>query len=180
MARNKNSAAFQEFLKYKVHILEKFLDKFGKSYDSVESLRDRWFHEYKYTADAEQFLIDESKLYLRLCPHYREIKFLNALTTHMAEYLSEYTMKYTEYPDKDARRAGRKIAKQKLKDELFTKNKYIQQLIYHKNTRGLFSTKAAEGETKRKRNRIKKHKHDYEIHKQVQAEFCDVNQFRKK
>ena len=88
MSKNKNSAAFQEFLKFKEYILGKFLEKFGGSYDNVENLRDRWFHEYAYTADAEQFLIDESRFYLRICSNPREIKFLNTLTTHMADYLS--------------------------------------------------------------------------------------------
>ena len=88
MARNKNCAAFKEFLEYKVYILDKFLDKFGKSYDNVETLRDRWFHEYAYTADREEFLIQTSKLYLRIFPKTRDLKFLNALTNHMADYLS--------------------------------------------------------------------------------------------
>ena len=180
MSKNKNSAAFQEFLKYKEYILTKFLEKFGKSYDNVENLRDRWFHEYRYTADAEQFLIDESRLYLRLCPHATEIKFLNTLTNHMADYLSEYTMRYMEYPDKDARRAGRKAAKADLKEELYTKNPYIQRLIFNKTKRGIFNTDCRENEVRRKRARIKKHQHDMEIHKQVKEEFIDANCYRRK
>ena len=111
MARNKNSAAFKEFLEYKVYILDKFLDKFGKSYDNVETLRDRWFHEYAYTADREEFLIQTSKLYLRIFPKTRDLKFLNALTNHMADYLSEYTMRDKEYASKEDRRAARKAEK---------------------------------------------------------------------
>ena len=122
MARNKNCAAFKEFLEYKVYILDKFLDKFGKSYDNVETLRDRWFHEYAYTADREEFLIQISKLYLRIFPKTRDLKFLNALTNHMADYLSEYTMRDKEYTSKEDIRAARKAEKVALKKALYTEN----------------------------------------------------------
>lgn len=180
MSKNKNSAAFQEFLKFKEYILGKFLEKFGRSYDNVENLRDRWFHEYAYTADAEQFLIDESRFYLRICSNPREIKFLNTLTTHMADYLSEYTMRYIEYPDRDARRAGRKAAKEQLKAELYTKNPYIQNLVFKKTKRGIFQTDTRESDIRRKRARIQRFKNDMDIHNQVKAEFIDVSQYKPK
>ncbi len=180
MARNKNSAAFQEFLTYKNYILEKFLEKFGKSYDNVETLRDRWFHEYAYTADREEFLVQASKLYLRIFPKTRDLKFLNALTNHMADYLSEYTMRDTEYKTKEERRAVRKAEKEALKRALYTENSYIQTLAFNQNKRGIFNTNQSDNITKHKRTRIERAKRDHIIHKQVQAEFVEVSKYKTK
>ena len=180
MARNKNCAAFKEFLEYKVYILDKFLDKFGKSYDNVETLRDRWFHEYAYTADREEFLIQTSKLYLRIFPKTRDLKFLNALTNHMADYLSEYTMRDKEYTSKEDRRAARKAEKAALKKALYTENSYIQTLVFNKNKKGIYNTNQSDSITKSKRTRIEQAKRDRIIHKQVQAEFIDVSQYKTK
>ena len=180
MAQKKNCAAFQEFLEYKKYILEKFLEKFGKSYDNVENLRDRWFHEYAYTADREEFLIQASKLYMRIFPKTRDLKFLNALTNHMADYLSEYTMRYTTYETKEERRAARKTEKAALKEALYTKNTYIQTLIFNKNKRDLYDTKQPESVTRKTRARTERAKRNRIVHKQVQSEFIEASQYRTK
>ena len=180
MAKNKNCAAFQEFLRYKNYILEKFLDKFGKSYDNVENLRDRWFHEYAYTADREEFLIQTSKLYLRIFPNTRDLKFLNALTNHMADYLSEYTMRDKTYETKEERRAARKAEKEALKRALYTENSYIQTLVFNKTKKHIYNTNQSDSVTKSKRTRIERAKRDRIVHQQVQAEFIEVSQYRTK
>ncbi len=180
MTQKKNCAAFQEFLEYKNYILEKFLEKFGKSYDNVKNLRDRWFHEYEYTADREKFLVHTSKLYLRIFPKTRDLKFLNALTNHMADYLSEYTMRRKTYETKEERRAARKAEKVALKHALYTENTYIQTLVFNKTKKGLYNTKKTNSATKYNHAKIERAKHDRIVHKQVQAEFIEVSQYKNK
>ena len=179
MSHSKECAAHQEFLKYKPYIIGCMLEKFGKSYDNVESLRDRWFHLYAYSQDIEKFLILKSQDYLYTRVSTRDLKFLRALVKYMADYLSEYTMRKVQTEDKDIRRATRKEQKKILFDEIYAKCHYIQHLVFKQDKKNIFNVEKP-SKTNKKRPRIQKAKHDYEVHRQVAREFADVNEFRKK
>ena len=175
MSHTTNSASYQEFLKYKSFIIKSILDEFGreyvddtysdeyiKSYHNAEKMWNRWFHIYKYSGNIEKFLIKKSQeyLYTNVENQRHELKFLRALTRHMADYLSEYTMRKSSYADKDARAVARRYQKEFLFDEIYTKCNYIKRLVARQSIREKARQKQESNSsirsTKPKRPRIKK------------------------
>lgn len=177
MAHKQDSATSKQFANFTQYITNLFLNNFGKSYMTQESVRNRWRAECDYSIEAEQFLILKSKTYLRILDS-RDSKstdphFLNALTNLMADYLSAYTM-----------RAGgtRKSAKGKLKAALYTENPYIQNLLADQ------AQKRKEGHKRTPQIVAERRKHDAtlvakrarELHRQVMGEFAETSTYRKR
>ena len=177
MAHKQDSATSKQFANFTQYITNLFLNDFGKSYMTQESVRNRWRAECDYSIEAEQFLILKSRTYLRMLDS-RDSKstdphFLNALTNLMADYLSAYTM-----------RAGgtRRRAKDKLKAALYTENPYIQNLLADQEQR------RKEGHKRTPEVLAARRKHDTalaakrarELHRQVMGEFAETSTYCKK
>ena len=118
------SAAQIQFSDFTRDITEQFLKQDKDSYRTQAETRNRWRYECEYTPEAEDHLIFQSRLYLRVL-NAKDSKstnpqFLNALTNLMADYLSAYTMRKV---------CTRKVAKQELKKALYDNNPYIQQML---------------------------------------------------
>ena len=115
-----------EYKKYKHYILTEFLNKFGKSYDTADSIGNKWFHIYAYTAEREKFLTEKTLDYFWIQLKITEAKsfdpeFLEALAKRMADYLSEYTMKSGTHEN-------HKAAKAALFGAFHTNNPYIKHV----------------------------------------------------
>lgn len=93
----------KHFDNYKTYINGQFIDKFGKSYDTVNSVGSTWRITYPYSHAAEEFLVFQSTLFIKLfCHYYNEesnIRSLNKLVYSMAQYLSSYTSRGIRTPD---------------------------------------------------------------------------------
>lgn len=118
-----------EYKKYQHYILTEFLGKYGKSYDTADTLGNRWFHIYAYTAEREKLLIEKTLDYFWVYLKITEAKsfdpeFLEALAKRMADYLSEYTMKSGTHEN-------RKAAKEALFNTFHTNNPYIKHVNKH-------------------------------------------------
>ena len=94
---HKQSAAQRIFGQYAVCITEKLLEKYGPSYASQSVIRNTWRNTFPYDKRVEDFLIFETKMYIRNLDrrdsNSTNPQFLLALTKLMADYLSAYTMK---------------------------------------------------------------------------------------
>lgn len=122
----KQTATQRTFATYTREITALFLDKYGTSYATQENTRNTWRETCAYSAAAYDFLILQTRVFIRLLPHDKSSstnpQFLDSLTSLMADYLSAYTMKQPNI-------ANRKQAKEKLKDALYNEFGYIQTII---------------------------------------------------
>lgn len=123
--RNQQTASQRAFAVYTRNISELFLDKYGASYATQENTRNTWRTSVAYSRDAEEFLILQSRIFIRTLdsrdPNSTNPQFLKSLTNLMADYLSGYTKKNPIYH-------SRNEAKAALKELLFTKFGYINRL----------------------------------------------------
>ncbi len=124
--RNKMSAAQKTFSTYTKYITEEFLDKYGASYSTVESIKNTWRHKTPYNKEVEDFLIFKSKMFIRLLDtrdsNSTNPEFLKALINLISDYLSAYTQNSPE-------NIKRKKAKEQLNRILYNQSAYIQNLI---------------------------------------------------
>ncbi len=122
---NAQTASQRVFATYTRSISELFLDKYGASYATQENTRNTWRASAEYSRDAEEFLILQSRIFIRMLdsrdPNSTNPQFLKSLTNLMADYLSAYTKKNPIYH-------SRNEAKAALKELLFTKFGYINRL----------------------------------------------------
>ena len=113
------AAAQEMFELYTKFIIEEFVSKFGKSYETSkyflekekekrESRKDKnaskeskkidtWQAHYDYKPECEEFLIDKTKTFIHIGPSvdrkYQSPTFLRNLTSLISEYLSSYIAK---------------------------------------------------------------------------------------
>ena len=124
--RNKMSAAQKTFSTYTKYITEEFLDEYGASYSTVESIKNTWRHKTPYNKEVEDFLIFKSKMFIRLLDtrdsNSTNPEFLKALINLISDYLSAYTQNSPE-------NIKRKKAKEQLNRILYNQSAYIQNLI---------------------------------------------------
>lgn len=166
-------------------ITELFIEQFGSSYMTPATIGNRWRSEIAYTNEAEQFLIDKTKLFLRTLdtknPDYRNLAFLRSLTKSMADYLSKYTMRAfltANAKDSDIKQA-RKDAENFLFDVLFTNNRYIKNLQAKQEDKHFDKFHPAEGAKRRQRIKVKKVQEARQVANQVKVIFIEVNQYKK-
>lgn len=177
MAHKQSSAAGKQFAVFTRYITILFLDNFGSSYMTQESVRNRWRAECDYKPEAEKFLILKSRTYLRMLDltdsNSTNPVFLKSLTNLMADYLSAYTMR----SDKT-----RKHATQDLKKELYDENPYIQHLLANQaqKRKDGYTRTPEKVAARRKREAAQTAKRARELHNQVMAEFAETNTYRKK
>lgn len=124
--RNKTSAAQKTFSAYTKYITEEFLEKYGTSYSTAESVKNTWRHKTPYNKEVEDFLIFKSKMFIRLLDtrdsNSTNPEFLKALIDLISDYLSAYTQNSPE-------NIKRKKAKEQLNRVLYDQSTYIQSLL---------------------------------------------------
>ncbi len=114
--KTKQTAAQRAFSLYTKQISELIISKYGPSYSTYEDVKNTWRNVIPYTKEIENFLIFQTKMYIRLLdsrdPNSTNLQFLSALIYLIADYLSAYTMHADAY-------LTRKKAKEYLKKELY-------------------------------------------------------------
>ena len=149
----------------------------GVSYMDMVASRNKWRDQIPYSSETEQFLIIQSKVFIRTLDsrNSRSVNpaFLKALVNEIADYLSAYTVRNPNI--KRTRRAATKSMIQHLWDN----NAYIQGILAYQAEK---REKKANNQLARQKNRIrrtyKKPSKDFEVARQVRQEFIDVNQYR--
>lgn len=151
----------------------------GISYMDMVASRNKWRGQIPYSKETEQFLITQSKVFIRTLDSRNSRStnpvFLKALVNEIADYLSAYTVRNPN--KKQTRRAATKAMIQNLWDN----NAYIQ---------GLLAYQAEKQERKNKRQLARQKNHvrsqykranrSFAIARQVRQEFAEVSQYRNK
>lgn len=106
--------AKQLYCQYTEFIGTRVVDKFGGSYQTAELLGGVWRQKIEYRPDIKDFVIAETKLFLRLLPdeNLRDLNVCYLLCDKISDYLSKYIAK-------ESAGLTRKIAMKQLMDELF-------------------------------------------------------------
>lgn len=114
-----------EFIKYTKSITDFWIENCNISYLTSDSVRNSWRYKSPYSDEMADNLILFSKTYLRALSssnaNNTNPQFLHALVKLMADYLSGYTMRAPNCPN-------RKAAKQALFDALYTNSRFINHL----------------------------------------------------
>lgn len=139
-------AAQEQFESYKDFIVKEFVDAFGSSYQTADSVKDNWRNDFVFNAKCEKFLLDKTNLFLRLLPcehNYQSPNFLRNLTSAISEYLSKYICQ---------KGIKRNDCTRQLIQFFFTDNSYIQSQIksYHKQNQEDDKQKARTESAKKK------------------------------
>lgn len=145
------------FAEFKFHVMTAFASTFsprGTNYvfsDAYDRLGDKMLAEYEYSREREQFLIEKSKLFLKVNLHHKEshntsMNFLEKLANKIAAYLSYYVM--NKYPIPESGKSKNKLrirVQAELKQILFDENPYILSLQKQQEEKREFrkKTKAA-------------------------------------
>lgn len=143
--------------KYIPSISTEFLNEYGRSYQTFETVKNNWRRDNMYSAVAEEFLIFKSKMFLR-CLDSRDSnstnpQFLRRLAYLMADYLAAYTHRKPGCP-------SRPVAYKELKKKLYDENPYIQKMLQQ------------QAEKKQARAECRKQKRTAQA-KHAQAEYID-------
>lgn len=122
---NASTAATHELGVYSRHITKLFLDKFGPSYADTEEIRNSWRKTAPYSVDAEDFLILQTRTYIRMLDpqdsNSRNLSYLKLLTKMMADYLTAYTHRNPAI-------ANRNMARKRIEAALYDDFAYIKYL----------------------------------------------------
>ena len=120
------SAAQIKFSEYVQEITDYVLKNHGPSYATQSKVRNTWRNTIEYKPEIEQDLILQTRTFIRVLSSFSSNstnpQFLQALTKLMADYLSAYTMKKPNCPN-------RKKAKELLQSILYDENPYIKNLL---------------------------------------------------
>lgn len=151
--------------------------KHGISYMDTVASRNKWREQIPYSNETEQFLINKSKLFIRMLDSRDSTStnpvFLKALINEIADYLSAYTVRNPNV--KRTRRTATKLMIQ----ELWDNNSYILGLLLYQAEK---RERKKDNQLARQNNRIrkpnKKAQRNFEIARQVRQEFADVNAYR--
>lgn len=124
--QQKQTAAQKTFSAYTKYISKLVIEKYGPSYSDPQEIRNRWRNLIPYCPEIENFLIFQTKMYIRFLDsrdsNSTNPQFLEALVKLMADYLSAYTMQKNS-------NITRKKAKELLRAELYDNCSYIQHLL---------------------------------------------------
>ncbi len=131
------SALDKTFIEFKEWIMPLFAENFSPKEttfihpDMYQRFGDRMLNEYDYTAKREEFLIEQTKLYIMIClnrsqSHNTSTNFLGKLLNKIAAYFSYYVMnKYPIPENKKSKNKARIRVQAELKKALFDDNAYI-------------------------------------------------------
>lgn len=129
----KNSALSTLFYKtYVPEISKKVIDAFGDSYITFNDLKDSWRKQLNYSKAASDYLILETKTFIRLLDQRNQDstnpQFLDSLTGLMADYLSVYFVRSAEA-------STQQDVIKDLKDKFYHQNNCIQFLLTQQKKR---------------------------------------------
>lgn len=138
------AAAEVQFEAYKDFIVEKFIEKFGGSYQTAETMRNTWRDTFVFRPEYEAFLLSKTRMFLLLLEDTQSNKspcFLRTLTGLISQYLSKYICK---------KGISSNDCTQQLMKILFTNNTMVQNKIknylkdvavFNKKQKGKFASK---------------------------------------
>ena len=137
-----------------------------------------WLTAHEWTADKEKFVINRSKLFIRLLDsadsNSTNVQFLQALVNRMTAHLLTFCQR--------APNRSRGCTRQMLKEALFENNSYVRGLqLYQQERRTNMPPRTQKTVSdKKKRQRIDAQKQKREIERQVRFVFFEVASYRKK
>lgn len=173
--KNKPSLNSKFFHDYTVQVSKEMIQKYARAYESYETLGNYWRNELPYSAQIEQDLVANAKLFIRTLPTANgistDLQFLRTLIKGIADYLSGYTVRSSYFID-------RRHAQRAMFDTLFTNSPYIKRLIESQQQKRACSYQAA-----RKRQRIARRamaEYDRAISNQVQTVFDEAQRTPRK
>ncbi len=139
------------FEQYKIYIAEKIHAKYAPSYATIADIKDKWRHNFAYNKELEDFLIFETKVFIRLLdwqePNFRNPDFLKSLVKSISSYLAAYVEKSSKYGN------DHMATLNYLNDVLFNSFYYIQAL---KNNKDAKSQSVAPQKSKKSNNITKR------------------------
>ena len=172
MSQRTSAAVHSAFNRYIAHMCRRVIDVYGTSYMTYENTKNNWRYQLPYSATLEEFLILESKVFLRMQDKqdgkFSDPAFLKVLVNQMADYLSAYTARSCN--------ANRNQSVKQLKKRLWDENTYIQHMLAGQAQRRMDNTPRTP-ETIAKKRREQKRKQalrDLETARQVRAEFVSA------
>lgn len=110
------------FYKYTRYITEKVMDKYGASYESMDTMGHYWRDNLPYSAETENFIVFETKIFIRLFVTTKNGWALRQFIDGISDYLSAYVKRA---PDTGSRNRARK----KLRNLLYNQSAHIQYII---------------------------------------------------
>lgn len=121
----KQTASQAKFSEFTRKISTEVIERYCPSYSTLDTVRNTWRANLPYTQEIADLLVLKARVFVRMLDEdssdSKNLGFLDALTTRMADYLSAYTMRAPDVPK-------RKVAKEILKRQLFTEFSYIVKL----------------------------------------------------
>lgn len=121
----KQTASQAKFSEFTRKISTEVIERYCPSYSPLDTVRNTWRANLPYTQEIADLLVLKARVFVRMLDEdssdSKNLGFLDALTTRMADYLSAYTMRAPGVPK-------RKVAKEILKRQLFTEFPYIIKL----------------------------------------------------
>lgn len=128
---------FEEFKEWILHQFAQHFNRADSNYiatDAFHEFGDRMLEKYQYTPEREQFLIQQTKIYIRCyldrsLPHNTSTEFLEKLTNKIAAFMSFYIM--NKYPIPEAGKSKNELCMRvqaEIKQILFDDNQYIIML----------------------------------------------------
>ncbi len=158
--------------KYKQYIAKEIYDNHGLG----PRAKDNWIESFPYSTNLEAFIIKNTKLWIRLLDsrdsNSTNPPFLKALVNRIVAYLADWA--------ENAPNHTRNSTIKALKRELWDENSYIQgMLLWQQQQRDSNIRRSPQTvAVKRKRERIANAKRDYDMHRQVNLIFIEVNQYK--
>ncbi len=172
MSQRTSEAVHAVFNQFIAHISKRVIEAYGISYMTYENTKNNWRYQLPYSVKIEEFLILESKVFLRIQDQkdakFSDPAFLKVLVNQMADYLSAYTVRSCN--------ANRNQSVKQLKKRLWDENTHIQHMLAVQAQRRMDNTPRTP-ETIAKKRREQKRKQalrDLETARQVHAEFVSA------
>ena len=156
--------------KYKEYIAKEIYENHGLG----PRAKNNWIESFPYSVKMETFVIKNTKLWIRLLDsrdsNSTNPQFLKALVNRIVAYLAQWA--------EDAPKRTRNSTVKFLKNELWDNNSYIQGMILWQQQRAQRTPQTVAA--KHKRERIVNAKRNYDMHRQVNLVFVEVNQYKVK
>ena len=111
--------------RYRLYITKKVLDRYGASFQNAENLGDSWRDNILYSPDVEEFLVLETRVFIRLYTDTDNLWAIRALVKMISGYLAVFVQMA---PDTGSLNRARK----KLKHLLFDESDFVQHIINQK------------------------------------------------
>ena len=173
---NGKTAVQELFSKYVVDIRDQVIYEHGKSFMTAKETGNKWRDQIDYSKRVEQFLIDKTKVFIRLLDknvsNYTNPQFLEAFVDEVADYLSKYTMRGSGLVRNQERKALKRI--------LWDNNTYIQGMIAYQQQQRKKPRTPQTVREKHKRKHQEEAERNRQITIQVRLEFVATKNLRQR